>query len=50
MSTIVQQQHNLQLSSQSTTPQQRPSHIPSKNLSQDEIQCLYDLLGNNYVV
>ncbi|CAF1360872.1 unnamed protein product [Rotaria sordida] len=32
-----------------TSVQQRPTHNLSKNLSQNEIQCLYDLLGNNCV-
>jgi hypothetical protein len=46
MSTLVQQ-HNPQSFSMS---QQRPSNVLSKNLSQHEIQCLYDLLGNDCIV
>ncbi len=44
---ILVQQHNPRSSSMS---QQRPSHVPSKNLSQNEIRCLYALLGNDCVV
>ncbi|CAM4833736.1 unnamed protein product [Rotaria magnacalcarata] len=32
-----------------TTSKQRPSHNPPKNLSQSEIQCLYNILGKNCV-
>lgn len=28
----------------------RPSHVPSKNLTQKETECLYNILGNNCVV
>ncbi|CAF3011414.1 unnamed protein product [Rotaria socialis] len=32
-----------------TVGKQRPSHNPPKNLSQSEIQCLYNILGKNCV-
>ena len=35
---------------QSPGSQQRPSHNPSRNLSQNENEHLFNLLGNNCVV
>ncbi len=35
---------------QSPSSQQRPAHIPSRNLSQNENEQLFNLLGNNCVV
>jgi hypothetical protein len=44
------QEDNLRSSRQSSVQKKRPSHNLPKNLSQDEIQCLCNLLGNDYVV
>ncbi|CAF3798269.1 unnamed protein product [Rotaria sp. Silwood1] len=44
--------HHLQssmLSNSELSIRRRPTHNPSKNLSTNEIQCLYDLLGKNCV-
>ncbi len=37
-------------SSESGTRQQRPTNNPSKNLLPNELQCLYEILGQSRVV
>ena len=56
MSTLVQQNNSPHypqstiMTSGETGARQRPTHNPSKNLSQHEHQCLYDILGTGCVV
>ncbi|CAF4008394.1 unnamed protein product [Rotaria sp. Silwood1] len=40
---------NAMNSGELATRRQRPTHNPSKNLSADELQSLYDILGSNCV-
>ena len=53
MSTLVQQTHSSHYSQSTMTSgerQLRPSNNPSKSLTQNELQCLYETLGPNRVV
>ncbi len=56
MSTLVQSNNpphypqSTNMNSGDNSRQQRPSNSPSKNLFPNELQCLYDILGQNRVV
>lgn len=56
MSALVQQNNSPHypqstiMNSGETAARQRPTNSPSKNLSPNELQCLYDILGTGCVV